>query len=196
MSKGEATKQMILEEAARLLNRRGYLAASISEIMEATGLQKGGIYNHFASKEDLALQVFDYAIAQVRGRFVEALSGHTHAIDRLVAVLTVFRGYSRDVPLPGGCPIGNLAIESDDTHPVFREKAREAMDSLHGMCQRILAKGKERGEVVASADPEAVATVIVAALEGGVMLANLYKDSLYMRQVIDHLSAHIGTLRA
>ena len=61
MSKGEVTRQRIVEAAAGLFNQRGFENASLSELMEATGLEKGGIYRHFASKEELATAAFDYA---------------------------------------------------------------------------------------------------------------------------------------
>ncbi|MHC5720487.1 MAG: TetR family transcriptional regulator, partial [Nostoc sp.] len=55
MSKGEETKSRILYQAAELFNQQGYAGSSMSDIMRVTGLQKGGIYNHFQSKDDLAL---------------------------------------------------------------------------------------------------------------------------------------------
>jgi AcrR family transcriptional regulator len=56
MSKGEETKAKILHQAAELFNQQGYAGSSISDIMRVTGLQKGGIYNHFSSKDELALK--------------------------------------------------------------------------------------------------------------------------------------------
>ena len=56
MSKAEKTKENIVKQAAALFNQKGYSGSSISDIMQATGLQKGGIYNHFNSKEELALE--------------------------------------------------------------------------------------------------------------------------------------------
>ena len=53
--KGSATKQRIVEAAAPVFNQRGYWGASMADLMAATGLEKGGIYNHFGSKEALAL---------------------------------------------------------------------------------------------------------------------------------------------
>ena len=60
LRKGEATRRLILERAAPVFNQRGYAGASMSELVEATGIEKGGIYNHFGSKEDLAVEAFDY----------------------------------------------------------------------------------------------------------------------------------------
>lgn len=196
MAKGEETRQRIIEQTAIHLNQRGYFSTAVSEIMAVTGLQKGGIYNHFDSKEELALEAFDYAIELVSRKFAEALQGKVSAMDRLTAILGYFRGYSEDIPIPGGCPIMNCAIEGDDAHPALRDKARQAMDRLRNTFIRIIAKGIGRGEIRADINPDAVTTFLVAALEGAAMLTNLYKDPTHMRRVIDHLTEYLQSLKA
>src|SRR5262249_40157964 len=131
---------MILERASEVFNRRGYFGASMSDIMEATGLEKGGIYNYFQSKDDLALQAFDYSIDLVRQEFAVAIKGKFHAIQRLEAVFEVFRGFSEGKPLKGGCPILNTATEADDAHPALRERASQAMQEFHDFVNRIIQR--------------------------------------------------------
>jgi len=60
MTKGEQTRRKIVEAAAPIFNQHGYEGSSLNALMEATGLKKGGIYRHFASKEELAAEAFDY----------------------------------------------------------------------------------------------------------------------------------------
>src|ERR1700740_3646198 len=60
-SRGEVTRRRIVEQSAAVFNQRGYSGTSMSELMAATGLEKGGLYRHFASKQDLAAAAFDYA---------------------------------------------------------------------------------------------------------------------------------------
>src|ERR1700675_102082 len=62
MSRGDDTKQRIVTEAAGLFNQKGFEGGSISALMDATGLEKGGIYRHFSSKEEIAAEAFDYAL--------------------------------------------------------------------------------------------------------------------------------------
>ena len=124
MSKGEQTREMIVARAAPLFNRQGYAGASMADIMRATGLEKGGIYNHFAGKNDLALQAFDYSIGLVRQRFAAALEGKRHAAERLLAVVGVLRDMIEDPPVSGGCPLLNTAVEADDAHPALRARSR------------------------------------------------------------------------
>jgi len=94
MRKGAETRERIVARAAEVFNVYGYAGTAISDVMAATGLEKGGIYRHFASKEELALAAFDYAAARVRQRFTEGLAGQAHAADVLIGFLAVFRGYS------------------------------------------------------------------------------------------------------
>jgi len=193
MSKGEDTKQRILEQTAPLLNRLGYLSTPLSEIMEATGMQKGGIYNHFSSKEDLALQALDYAIEQVVQRFTRALKENKTATARLLGVISVLRVYATDHPFPGGCPLLNSAIEGDDAaNPALREKAMQAMDRLRNMFVRIVAKGIAEGDFRPQTHPDTVATLFVASFQGAVMLSKLYKDAVHLERVMDHLTEYVN----
>jgi TetR/AcrR family transcriptional regulator, transcriptional repressor for nem operon len=187
MSKGEQTRAMILARVAPLFNQQGYFGASLSAIMQETGLEKGGIYNHFKSKEHLALEAFDYAYAILDQRIRVALAGKKHALERLSAMLSYFQSWIDDPPIAGGCPILNTAIEADDAHPALRERARQAMDELYGTIQHILSKGIERGEVRSDVDADAWASVMIAMLEGAIMMSRLYQDSVHMRRAVEHM---------
>jgi TetR/AcrR family transcriptional repressor of nem operon len=192
MSKGEQTREMILARAAQLFSRQGYFGSSLSDIMQETGLEKGGIYNHFASKEQLALEAFDYSIELVQQRTKLALAGKANAIDRLLAIVSVFQGLVDDPPLDGGCPILNTAVEADDAQPALRERAREAMDSWRSTIHRIVAKGIARQEIRPEVVADALATILIASLEGAIMMSKLYGDSVHMRRAVEHLTGYIN----
>lgn len=187
MGKGEQTRAMILARVAPLFNQQGYFGSSLSDIMQQTGLEKGGIYNHFKSKEQLALEAFDYSYSILDQRIRGVLAGKKHAIERLFAILTYFQDLIDDPPIPGGCPILNTAIESDDAEPALRDRARSAMDELRSTARRIISKGIERGEVRPGVDAETWASMLIAALEGAVMLSRLYQDSTHMSRVCAYL---------
>jgi AcrR family transcriptional regulator len=191
LSKGEQTKELILARAATVFNRQGYFGARLGDIMRATGLEKGGIYNHFASKDDLALQAFDYTVGLVRQRFAQALEGKRHAADRLLGIVGVFRDIIENPPVPGGCPVLNTAVEADDTHPALRARARATMDDWYGLVHRVVAKGAERRELRPEADPDTVATVLISTLEGAIMMSKLYDDSVHIRRAVAHLSWYV-----
>jgi AcrR family transcriptional regulator len=194
MRKGERTRQMIVERAAPVFNMHGYFGASMSDLIRETRIGKGGIYNHFESKEALAVEAFDFAVELVRMRFRTALAGKERAVERLLAIVGVFRSMIDDPPLPGGCPVLNTAIEADDTNPPLRARARQVMDEWQQLIIRVAAKGIRTGELRPEADPAALATVMTATLEGAVMLSKLYGDSVHMRRAVDHLTTHIQLL--
>ena len=195
MSKGEQTRERILARSAQLFNRQGYFGASLTDIMRETGLEKGGIYNHFSSKEQLALEAFDYAYALVQQRVRLALAGKYNAIERLLAIVSVFQGIAEDPPVVGGCPILNTAIEADDANEVLRDRARSAMDDWRATIHRVVNKGIERQEIRPGTDADEVATIFITTLEGAVMLSNLYKDPVYMKRAAEHIGHYIETIK-
>ncbi len=195
MTKGDETRQMILHRAAEVFNLRGYFGTSMSDIMAATGLEKGGIYNHFKSKDDLALQAFDYAIGLVRRELRDAVRGRPHAIDRLHAVFDVYRRMGDDYPLAGGCPASNTAHEADHTHPALRARAEAAMQEWHGFIRWILVRGQRRGDIRPDVDVDSIATFLIATMEGGIMLSQLYGDTLYMDRTLDQLKHYTEHLQ-
>lgn len=196
MRKGTITRERIIMQAAELFNQQGYAGSSVSDIMRVTGLRKGGIYNHFESKDELALEAFEYAIDRMRRKYAEAVKGRTSAIDQLIAIVSIYRNIVEDPPLKGGCPLLNTAIESDDTHPALRDKARQAMDQFLKFIRIVINRGKRKGEILSSVDEASVSVYIVAAMEGGVMISQLYRDSAYMRHTLEHLTRYFESLRA
>ncbi len=195
MSKGEQTRERILARSAQLFNRQGYSGSSLSDIMRETGLEKGGIYNHFTSKEQLALELFDYAYELVRQRVRNALAGKFNAIERLLAIVSVFQGIVEDPPVAGGCPILNTAIEADDANELLRDRARSAMTDWRTTIHRIVNKGIERQQIRPDIDADEVASILIVTLEGAIMLSNLYKDPVHMQRAADHMVRYIETMQ-
>lgn len=193
--KGERTRQHVIEAAAPLFNTRGYWGTSMSEVLEAVGLGKGGLYNHFASKDELALEALDHNAGTVGLGIAAALAPHRNAVDRLVAVVEYYRGFSHDPPLPGGCPTLNACTDADDTHPALKERALLWLHRLvDDTFATIVERGLERGEVVSGTDPKAVASVLFAAIEGGLMTSQVTGDPEPMDHVCDHLVGYVRTL--
>ena len=194
-TKGERTRQRVIERAAPVFNQRGYWGSSLRDLMDATGLEKGGIYNHFRSKDELAAAAFDHNVDLMRIRIRAALDGRRHAVERLHAINDVYRTFAVDPPFPGGCPIMNAAVDSDSTHPDLRDRVRRAMGELReDTLARIVARGVERGELRGDVDPEEASTVIIATLEGALMLTQLYGDPVYVDRAAAHLDNYVDTL--
>ena len=77
--------------------------------------------------------------------------------------------------MPGGCPLLNTAIDSDDGNPVLRGKARAALDQWRASIADIVRQGQQNGELRGDIDPAAVATIVIASLEGAVMMSRMEK---------------------
>lgn len=183
-----------MELAAGVFSERGFFGSSMTDLLAATGLQKGGLYNHFASKEQLALESFDWAVGMVERRYAAALDGVPGAVDRLLAIAGVIRGLCADRALPGGCPILTTAIEADDTMPALRDRAREAMTRWQRLIGSNVKAGVVGGELRPDADPYEVATIVTATLEGAVFLSKLYDDDVHMHRAVDHVETYLRGL--
>jgi TetR/AcrR family transcriptional regulator, transcriptional repressor for nem operon len=194
MKKGERTRRRIVERSAPVFNTKGYAGASMSDLVVVTGLEKGGIYNHFGSKEELALEAFDYATGIVRERLREALEAEEGALNRLFAVVEVLGTVAEDPPVPGGCPVLNTAVEADDAYPALKERAAGAIDDWLRLVGREVKEGVKGGELSPRVDPRAVASVVVATLEGAVMLSRLHDDPAHMRRAVEHLKNYLRSL--
>src|ERR1700684_1874792 len=144
MSKGDQTRESIIAEAAVIFNQRGYEGCSIQSIMEATGLEKGGIYRHFESKEELAAEAFDYAwnlAISKRCQNIEAIPNHADRLKQHIANFVARTG------LPGGCPLLNTAIDSDNGNPVLRDRVRKALRNWQAVLRTILEDGMQDGTI-------------------------------------------------
>jgi AcrR family transcriptional regulator len=182
MYKGERTRLEILRQAFGLFNSKGYEAVTVSDLMDVTGLKKGGIYNHFKSKDDLASEAFTYALNEVAALLLKRMHAADTPAGKLKAVIEHFTQMSAEGTLfAGGCPLMNAAIESDCGYPVLREKAREALTKFTGLVEeQFVALERERGESLFT--PEEAAVHMVSSLEGALMLSLISKTHEPLRQ--------------
>src|ERR1700692_110234 len=172
--KGEATRQDIIRKAAPIFNRKGYSGAALSDLMRATGLEKGGIYRHFESKQELAVAALAHALKISLDARFEGTEEISNTVDRLKQIVRNFRD-RRDGLVPGGCPLLNTALASHDGNPPLRAKARQALSSWVYRLQSIAEEGKRRGEVRSQVDSAELATLIVSTLEGGLRVPRLQR---------------------
>jgi TetR/AcrR family transcriptional regulator, transcriptional repressor for nem operon len=187
MRKGEQTRQNIIRKAAPIFNQKGFEGAALSDLMQATGLEKGGIYRHFDSKEQLAAEAFDYAWGTAIDLRLEGTQEIANTVDRLKQMVRNFRE-RRTGLVPGGCPLLNTAIDSDDGNPLLRAKARRALASWLSRLRSIAEEGQRRGEIRSDLDPTEMATLIAGTLEGGLMLSRLQRKN----EPLDLACRHLG----
>jgi TetR/AcrR family transcriptional regulator, transcriptional repressor for nem operon len=171
MAKGELTRQRILEAAAPIFNRRGFSGCSMQDVMEATGLEKGGLYRHFSSKEELAVEALKFALSRSMrtrtddlGHIESPLAKLRFAVKRFIETPSI---------MPGGCPLMNAAIDSDDGNPALRQVAQEAFLGWKTRLSAIVEAGMQCGEIRKEIKPLRVANTMIATLEGALMMSRI-----------------------
>jgi len=189
MSKGDQTRERIIAKAAELFNQRGLEGTSLADLMKATGLEKGGIYRHFASKEAVAAEAFDYAWEAAFEERVRDLNSIPGSVDRLKRLITNF--VERRSSIPGGCPLLNTAVESDDGNPVLRERARHALGKWQELIVSIIREGIERREIRNEINPNQMAMLIISSLEGALMISRLERNRDALLAARAHLENYL-----
>ncbi len=195
MKKSEKTRQFIIERCAPVFNQKGFIGTSLSDIEQATGLTKGCIYGLFVSKEELAAACFDYARALIHERMDTEASRKSNAVEKLRAIFDMYRTFPEFWPIKGGCPILNTAVEADDTNPLLRKKVVEALEIWRRFFASIIQRGIRNGEIVENVDPQSIATLFIALLEGATMMSKVYNDNSSLKTVLDKINETIDQLK-
>ncbi|MDQ8739442.1 TetR/AcrR family transcriptional regulator [Paenibacillus sp. LHD-38] len=191
MGKGQDTKEHIIRQSAGLFNTKGYAGTTLSDIIERCQVRKGGIYNHFENKDEIALAAFDYSFAQLRNLLAEAMAAWSTRADKLLAICDVYVTLIEQDVCEGGCPILNTAVENDDGHPLLKQRAQHAMTELMTALGKMIREGIELQEFRSDVDVKAACSVIIALVEGGLMLSKLFDDNIHIRHCTDQVRAYI-----
>ncbi len=190
MTKGDETRQRIIAAAAPIFNKQGYEGCALSDIMAATGLEKGGIYRHFESKEEIAAEAFDYVwtIAMaLRRQGLEDIPDHVDRLKRHIASF-VFRS-----SIPGGCPLLNTGVDSDNGNPILRERVQKALREWQKLLRTTLSEGIAAGTVRADVNVERVARLVISGLEGGMLVSRIEKNDQALRDAMEQLDRYLET---
>jgi len=191
MSKGQFTKQMIIEKSADLFNMRGYAGCSLSDIMTATGLKKGGIYNHFANKDEIAKEAFKYSMDLLEAKLAAVVASKKTDQDRLIAILEFYRNYASNPVIVGGCPVLNTIVDADGTNPTLIALAREKTLRLLKQLEFIVNRGQEQGEFKTNIDPHSVSLTIFSGIEGAILLTKAFADTQAITAMINCLEFYL-----
>jgi TetR/AcrR family transcriptional regulator, transcriptional repressor for nem operon len=189
MRKGEQTRREIIRKAAPIFNQRGFAGAALSDLMKATGLEKGGIYRHFDSKEMLAAEAFDFAWQETSYARIRDLDTVSNTVDRLKQFVANF--VERRGVIPGGCPLLNTAIDTDDGNSVLRERARKALRGWRSYLISMISAGIKAREIRSRVDAQQLATLIISCLEGAIMLYRLERSEAPLLAVQAHLEDYL-----
>jgi len=195
MSKAERTKQFIIERTSPVFNRKGYAGTSMSDLVEATGLTKGSIYGNFENKDEVALAAFDYNFSAVISFIKQRMAEHTKVIDQLLVYPEIYRNYLHLPILESGCPILNTSTEADDTHPLLREKAANALKFWKASIERHIVRGLETKEIKKGTKADEFASILMSLIEGALMQAKVTGRSEELNTTMNYVEKIIRDLK-
>ena len=95
----------------------------------------------------------------------------------------------------GGCPILNTAAEADDTHQTLCRLTVEAIESMKKTIVSLIRTGQTLGEIGHGTDPETIADIIIALIEGGTLLSKATGKETYMMRCLDHMEGLIHNIQ-
>jgi TetR/AcrR family transcriptional repressor of nem operon len=190
LTKAERTKQFILEAAAPIFNQKGISGANIDDVLAATKLTKGCLYGHFEGKEDLALQVVDHMLNTNGEKMLLTISKGKTAKAKVFAFLDFYKD-PLNTYLKGGCPVFNIAVESDDNFPAIKEKIAGVIRHGQELFVSILNQGIARGEFSDQLNPAVYAFKAVSAVEGAVVMCRAMNTAKPMAGLLRSLKAEL-----
>ncbi|MGD8371152.1 MAG: TetR/AcrR family transcriptional regulator [Syntrophobacterales bacterium] len=192
-------KEKIIQESSRLFSSKGFSGTSINEILEAAGASKGGLYNHFKTKEELFSAVLSESRKIWREKNLAGLDEIDSPIKKIKKLLENYRDrYLIDSGnLPGGCIFVRVSVESaeiGDQWPHLAEEINEGFDRLKSMVKGFLDQAKNGGQLKNEINTEDVADMIFSGMLGASIRYGMDKSIVNLNRTINSLIEYIGSL--
>jgi len=174
------TQQRILDATARLVQLKGFGATSISDVLEASRVKKGTLYHYFENKDALGLAVLQRDRDEFMAFIDESLVGAS-AFDAVGRFFKAALEKHKSTGFSGGCLWGNTALEMSDTHTDFKQIVEDVFSEWVTRIEAVIRRGQDAGEFRSDATAMELAHMVVAAMEGGIMLSRLSKQDKPLR---------------
>lgn len=191
LTKADKTRQHIIRKSVHLFNTKGYHATSMKDILLATGLAKGGIYGNFSSKDEIALEAFDYAYLVVSQELRLRIKRQNNAVDKLKAVIDYYKDYSINSPIVGGCPILNMGLDAGDVFPPLQKKAAAAVEQMLESITYIVQQGINRQQIKPDIVAAEMADHIFFQIEGALALSKILGSPAKLNRLLNNLKKFI-----
>lgn len=187
------TRERLVIAARDLFMAQGYHATGISQILKTANANAGSLYYFFPTKEDLLLAVLEWYRDHIQDDLIDL---HTSRIsDPIEKVFALLDGYRQMLNMFGfelGCPIGNLALELANSHPVVRDLLVVNFEQWLNSVQGFLIDAQ--GRFPEGTDTKLLAIHVLTSMEGGVMLARTYRSLDYFDQTVESLRRYFDAL--
>jgi TetR/AcrR family transcriptional regulator, lmrAB and yxaGH operons repressor len=171
MAKHGETRERLLRTAATLFHTQGYHATGLNQVVAEGGAPKGSLYFHFpGGKEQLAAESIAVSAAGVRDLL--------RSVSDVDDALALFAARLADTDFRDGCPVATVALDAAGESEPIRAACATAYDSW----REVLVDSLVRQGVPAARAP-GLATTVLAAVEGALLLARTQRDVAPLRQV-------------
>lgn len=190
MSKAERTRAFIIEASAPIINKKGMAGTSLTDIMEATKLAKGGIYGNFESKEEICVESYFYLTRNLADKLNTAVSKGGTAREKLFNLLDAYQENACNF---GGCPILNFGTEADDTHPQMKALIKKSIESAQNRFFTIVSDGISNGEIAQKIDANVFSVKLFAMIEGAVLCTKVLENDQQMKIVVKAIKEEFET---
>jgi TetR/AcrR family transcriptional repressor of nem operon len=187
MGKAERTRQFIIEKAAPIFNQKGVAGTSISDILKATRLAKGGVYGNFASKEEIVMEVFDYIAEEERQQLTKITATANTSRGKFEALFEYYATFPKNQKVAGGCPMLNFGVEADDTNPGLKKKVSELVLYYESRIAKMVQYGKDNGEFEQDWDEKKFAVRMFTMLEGAILVSSVLGNNKQMLVILEAL---------
>src|SRR5271154_2413597 len=176
-----SNKDRILTDGLKVVLERGYVGASVRDIVEAAGVPQGSFTNHFASKEAFSLEVLDLYFANSRVVIGDTLRNDALSpLKRLRAYLDASITAVRNHGTKNGCLVGNFAAEACEHSEIIRKRVSEIYTELREAVAYCLKAAVKAGEIPKSFRVGDVANFIVTGLQGAILVSKVERDLLFV----------------
>lgn len=194
--KGDKTSQKIVQKSLQLFSVKGYFNTSISDILQATGLTKGGLYNHFNCKEDI-WRAACYEAGKIWRKIVlNASENEKDPLERIAIVINNdMRHYLGANVFEGGCFFLNSLIELSGQRPDMSKEVLLGFLNFSSLIHIWLDEADQKGILKPGIDTKEVANFIVVALNGAAAFYAATKNPIYWKQMIEQLRTYLMLLR-
>jgi TetR/AcrR family transcriptional repressor of nem operon len=191
--KGQATRERIVAAAAGLMFQRGVAGTSIDDVKAAAGVSSSQLYHYFADKHALVRAVIAHQTdAVLDGQ--QPLLSRLDSLQALHAWRDMVVGFQRENDCEGGCPIGSLAAELAEIDPEARADLTAGFARWESPIRDGLRAMQGRGELRPDADPDRLALATLAALQGGLLLTQIRRETAPLEAALDETLARIASL--
>jgi TetR/AcrR family transcriptional repressor of nem operon len=191
MTKGEETRERVMRRATELVHRNGIRNTSVQDIIEKTGVKKGNLYFHFPSKDDLGISLIRKAWEEYADYMAKNVKSDD-PLEKIDETLNAVLAYHRRNRFIGGCIFGNTALEMSDTDKRYSLLIQEIFGQWVKNLAGFIREAVKSGALSDKIKPDSLARHMVAAMEGGIMMARLYKREDPIADCIMYLKSLIG----